>query len=168
MSNLVVLALILAIGVVALTALMSSLGGGGKPRYRPVGELMTKAELKCYRRLVAAVDGQFLIFSKVRIADIILPRKGFSKKSWWSAFTKVSSKHADFVICDPRTTEIICAVELDDRSHEKRKRRKRDEFLHEAFQSAGMPLLRIKISHQYEVSELRQALSEATGRQLAA
>ena len=34
-------------------------------------------------------------------------------------FNWISQKHVDFVLCDKDTMQILCAVELDDRSHER-------------------------------------------------
>ena len=62
--------------------------------------LFTPSEIKFYRELEQAIGEQFIVFGKVRVADIITPEKGLSKSNWQSAFNKISAKHFDFVLCD--------------------------------------------------------------------
>ncbi|VAO08446.1 Protein of uncharacterised function (DUF2726) [Klebsiella pneumoniae] len=53
-----------------------------------------------------------------------------------------SQWHCDVVIVDIHTFAIICAVELDDASHQKKHRIRRDILLEEVLRQAGIPLLR--------------------------
>ena len=61
--------------------------------------LLTKNEYREYMKLrQLAADRGLLICPKVRLLDIIEPRKG--EKDYKSLFYKVQAKHVDFVICD--------------------------------------------------------------------
>jgi hypothetical protein len=35
------------------------------------------------------------------------------------AFAKIRAKHLNFVLCDPKTLAILCAIELDDSTHDR-------------------------------------------------
>lgn len=53
----------------------------------------------------------------------------------------------------------LVAIELDDKSHERQDRIKRDEFLNDAFQSAGIKLIRFKTSQSYNLSDMKGKLN---------
>ncbi|QDV90760.1 hypothetical protein RAS2_18430 [Phycisphaerae bacterium RAS2] len=90
---------------------------------------------------------------KVRVADVLT----CSDADWRRGFGgAISQKHLDFVLCEPRTTRIILAVELDDRSHEAPHRQRRDRFLNESLQAAGIRLLRIKARARYSADIIRR------------
>lgn len=63
--------------------------------------LLSKAERSFYGVLVQAVGSNGIVFAKVRVADVINPKKGMSRSDWQRAFNQISAKHFDFVVCDP-------------------------------------------------------------------
>lgn len=97
-----------------------------------------------------------LIFSKVRVADVLAPQKGLNRANWQRAFNQISAKHVDFLLCDPQDCAVKLVIELDDASHGSAKRKKRDVFLEGACKSAGLPLLRIRAARGYGVLNIRQ------------
>ena len=124
--------------------------------YAARDELFTKSEQKFLTVLDEAVGGNCRIFGQVRLADVIHVRKGLDHKSWGRAFAKIRAKHLDFVLCDPQTLAILCAIELDDASHDRPDRRQRDYFLNHAMQAAGVPLHRFPVRKSYDASEIRR------------
>lgn len=120
--------------------------------------LFTPAERKFYNALSAAVASDQIVFGKVRVADILQPNSEASRSQWQSAFNRISSKHFDYVICDRATLSIQTVVELQDKSHAKSNRIKRDQFLRKACQSAGLPLIEFKAKADYATDEIRAAL----------
>ena len=155
-----VLALILMGGLILLGILLRLLGLKTRPGYR-LTHLLTPAELSFYGVLTQAVGEDWRVFSKVRLADVITPEKGLSRSRWQSAFNAISSKHLDFLLCDPADCSPSLAVELDDKSHQRRSRQKRDRLVDDACQSAGLPLLRIKAARTYVVADLRRQIEDA-------
>jgi very-short-patch-repair endonuclease len=123
-------------------------------------QFLSKAERSFYGVLADAVDGRGLIFAKVRVADVLAPRKGLDRSAWTRAFNRISAKHFDFVICEPGDCSVQLAVELDDSTHSKGKRRDRDRFLDEACESAGLPLLRVRAARAYAVAEIRDEIEQ--------
>jgi hypothetical protein len=162
MSSLVSIAILVFVGACILAILKKLLAGkssSGQFKYQRSRYLQSKAELSFYGVLKQAVGDAGVVFSKVRVADVLSPAKGQGRSGWQTAFNKISAKHFDFVICDPNGSGIRLAVELDDASHGAAKRVKRDEFLDGACTSAGLPLLRVKAARGYEVADLRDKLT---------
>ncbi len=153
------LTLILVFGVVALVKWLdvSVFGFGRRPRsrafeekdfpdrpgasenfsYHAKAQLLTFAEIEFYRALQGFLKDKGLrVFAQVRIADLLIPRTRD-----YAEFNRIAQKHVDFVAVDSNF-RIRFAVELDDRSHGRADRIKRDRFVDDAFASARLPLLR--------------------------
>lgn len=130
-----------------------------KLNYQRLPTLFTNAEIVFMRAMHIAIDGRGSIFGKVRIADVLKPAKGLSRSHWQTSFNKIAMKHFDFVICSNDDLSIICAIELDDKSHEKKQRIERDVFVNDACESASFPLIRIKVSSHYQIEALQEKLS---------
>lgn len=102
--------------------------------------ILTKNEWHEYKKLrVIAEEKGLQICPKVRLLDIIEPRKG--EKDYKSLLNKVQSKHIDFLICD-KDLHILAVLELDDNSHEQKSRQKRDEFVDLILTSVGYKVIR--------------------------
>ena len=136
----------------AILALLKSPTGSTSFTYRRKPYLLSKAERSFYGVLSQAVAGKALIFSKVRVADVITPQQGLTRSNWQRAFNRISAKHLDFILCDPQDCAVKLAIELDDVSHDSAKRQARDTFLDAACQS----LLRIRAARGYVVADLRR------------
>jgi len=133
-------------------------------QYESIGSLVTKSELKFYRALTVTVKGRHIIFSKVRMADVMNPKKGiYDKSTWHKAFNKIAKKHYDFVLCDPTTLEVQILIELDDSSHNRPERMRRDSFVNTASASARIPLIRVPVSNSYDYFELEETLYGVSG-----
>lgn len=146
-----------------LLLLVGAVLGGSRFRYpyRAQHGLFTRAEWAFFKTLQEAVGEQYLIMAKVRIADVLSVQGiKLSSSRWWKAFTKISSKHVDYVLCDRRSGAILCAIELDDRSHSRRDRRQRDRFVNRAFEQARLPLLRFHPRRHHPV-DLRRTITTA-------
>jgi hypothetical protein len=112
-----------------------------------------------YRVLRRAVAGRYSISIKTRLADILkCPDELWDEPEG----RRVSQKHVDFVLYDPWTCGIAAVVELDDRSHDDPRRRRRDRFLNEALSSAGVKLLRVKAASRYDGRLLVDLIELAT------
>ena len=120
--------------------------------------LLTAAERAFFGVLRQAVGADYQLFAKVRLGDILQVESGVSGKRRFAAFGRISSKHADFVLCDPRTFAVVGVIELDDRSHQRPDRQERDRFFDAAMRTSGVPLLRVVAQRSYAVLELREAV----------
>jgi hypothetical protein len=127
--------------------------------YRNAGALFSPAERSFYGVLNQVVRENAKIFGKVRVADVAVPRKGLSRSDWQKAFNKVSAKHFDFLLCRNDDLSVICAIELDDRSHLSKKRQQRDEFLRGVCNAAGVSLIQVPAKVSYVIDEVKQILA---------
>ncbi len=117
--------------------------------YRTVPSLLTPTEAHFYQTLCTAVGPLAVIQCKVRLADLLIaPRHDLT------AFRRVSQKHVDFVLCERGSLKPLIAVELDDRSHEREDRRRRDQFVDAVYASAGLPLVHVQVQSVYNAAEL--------------
>ena len=153
----------LALGIAALFALkyllplLARQRAGDLP-YEARGELFTAAERSFLAVLDEAVGDRYRIMGQVRLADVIKVKGGLDRSSRGSAFAKIRAKHLDFVACDPSNMNVVFAVELDDSSHQRESRRRRDEFLEQAMATAGVQLFRFPVRRSYDVEEVRQVI----------
>ena len=120
--------------------------------------LLSRGEAAFYFALRRAVAGRYLIALKVRLADLIT----CPETAWKDGFGHMIARHhVDFVLCDHQTTFIRLAIELDDRSHERARRKDRDAFINQALTAAGVPLLRIQAAARYDSDLIRAAVTDA-------
>ena len=147
------------IALVLLAALATVLRRGPDLPYVAADALLTPAERAFFGALRQAAGGDFVLFAKVRLGDILQIERGVEGKRRFAAFGRISSKHADFVLCDPRTFRVAAVIELDDRSHQLPARRQRDEFFDAALARAAVPLLRVPVARNYPVETLRSNLA---------
>ena len=126
--------------------------------------LLTPAELRFFHTLQAATKNEFWIFPKVRIADLV-DIHGLRTRQWWRKFAQISQKHADFVLADRKTLEVLAVIELDDNSHQTGDRRRRDALINSVFLEANIPLRRFQVNTStarvhdvlYQTIRIRQA-----------
>ena len=107
--------------------------------------LLTRRELKHYHILKELADERnLLICPKVRLLDLVVPKPGI--KNYGGLKTRVMSKHVDFVVCQ-QDMEVICIIELDDKTHQRPDRIQRDRFVDSVLIGAGY-----KIIHTWEMT----------------
>ncbi len=142
--------------VIIVLALLS-LRDGPLP-YERRGILLAPAEIAFLRALQVAVREDWLIFSMVRLSDIIKVRSKSRKSQTWT--NRIQGKHVHFVLCDDETLEVKLAIEIDDGSQP---RTERDRFVYLALTAAGLPLLRVRAQDKYETTALRKDIEDALG-----
>jgi hypothetical protein len=125
------------------------------------GRLLSQGEMAFFRALRAAVGKEYLISFKVRAADLI----SCGQKSWEDGFGYlIARQHLDFTLCGRRSSDILAAIELDDRSHDRPSRRRRDEFLDRAFSAASIPLIRFRAAARYDAPAIGASIAGVLNR----
>lgn len=117
--------------------------------YKKKDSVLTEAERVFFATLREAIGDRYDIFPQVSLLEILSLPDGLNRRAHYSALNKIQAKHIDFLLCEKETTRPLVAIELDDSSHNRVDRIARDNFLNEAFASAGLPLLHIKTSSHY-------------------
>jgi len=114
----------------------------------------TPTEKKFFDVLVEAVGDEVVVFSQCRVADLI----DVDSKKHFGAFNRIKSKHIDFVLVEKVSAALLCAIELDDKSHARKDRVKRDKFLDQVFAQVELPLFRFRAQNEYSVADIRKGL----------
>jgi hypothetical protein len=114
---------------------------GQPPLFSRKASVLTKPEQRLYHSLLLAVKGDYRILPKVRLWDFIwLENDPPDRKQHLS---RLSCRHADFLVCEPTKLEPLLVIELDDRSHQKPEAVESDRYKDELFAAAGLPCLRL-------------------------
>jgi hypothetical protein len=121
----------------------------------------TPAETEFLRVLDRAVGERYRIFGKIRVADVISLRKDLDPRSYHIAFSRISAKHFDFVLCSRWDFSIVGVIELNDSSHLRHKRVQRDAFLVDICNAIGLPILIVRARRQYSAFKLRSVIAHA-------
>ena len=109
--------------------------------YQP-RQLLSKRELQEYFKLKQYADARgWLICPKVRLWDLIEPKRGAGKKQ--TLINKIQSKHVDFVLVD-QSMNVIGVLELDDKTHDRTDRKERDSFVRDALEGAGIIMIQTR------------------------
>jgi hypothetical protein len=166
MSSPVVTIIVLLLLAVIATVLKQAGGRSNAFPYVRKEALLTRAERSFLGVLDQAVGGDYRIFAQVRLADVVDTKRGLNNSDRQKAFNRIQSKHFDFLLCDKDDFSVICAIELDDRSHQKRKRRDRDAFLDGLCQAVSLPLLHVPAKGAYSVPELKSKIFSTIGQPL--
>lgn len=154
-----VLILVIVVVVVAgLVAVASKKAGTGSRvgfPYVPAKALFSPAECSFLGVLDQAVGSEYRIFGKVRVADLAAVKPGLGLAARQGALNRVAAKHFDFVVCRASDLSVVCAVELNDRSHSSRRAQARDELLANVCGAIGLPLFQVTAKRVYSAQELQ-------------
>lgn len=107
-------------------------------KYEPQHLMTTNEKIQFRKIQIWANKHNLLIFTKVRLLDLITPRR--DQQNYKGALWKIQSKHVDFVICD-QEIRVKCIIEINDRSHNQQDRIERDKFVLEVLQACGYKML---------------------------
>lgn len=152
-----------AIAILALLLLLLKLfsGHGGKMArllYQKHSALFSPDDRVFFRALKQAVGDEYEIFGKIRVADVVLPKKGASRKDSRLAFNPIAGRHFDFVLCDRDNLTIACAIQLFDKTNPERHGEPTDDPLKPICENVGLPLVRFQIKAEYTAQELQEKL----------
>jgi hypothetical protein len=119
-------------------------------------DFLSAAEYSFLRVLAHALSGRAAICPKVNLADIFFVARSPQRQRYHSM---IDRKHVDFLLCDLTTMRPLCGIELDDSSHQREDRQRRDEFVNRVFAAAGLPLVRITARSGYVPAQLYAELA---------
>lgn len=116
-------------------------------------QFLSADEFSFYMLAHQVLHTKYTICPKVALAELL-----YVSNRDQSAQNRISMKRIDFVVCDSQTMKPVYAIELDDKSHESKKRKERDQFLDGVFAAAGLPLVHIRDQRGYSREELSALL----------
>jgi len=107
--------------------------------------IMSSNEMEFFQRLLRANPDGY-VFPQVAFSALLEP----SSRNKWAAFKYIAQKRVDYAIYNNKL-ELLCIVELDDRTHNPKKDAQRDA----AFASAGIVTLRWQSTNKPDEHEIR-------------
>lgn len=133
----------------ALLVALFSRSSGRSYRYKRK-PLMTPNEREFYGRLTHALP-EYLVFPQLAMSGVITPATGSRDRGAWA---KIRQKVVDFGVYT-HDFQLICLVELDDRTHRKDRDAARDMLTG----SAGIKTLRWQSNAKPASAEIAQAVA---------
>ena len=128
--------------------------------YRMRDDFLSPAEQSFYFVLKNNVSEWADVCPKVNLGDVFFATcKNFGQRQSYT--NKINRKHVDFLLCDLKTAKPILGIELDDKSHNQKKRQDRDEFVEKVFEKAMLPLERFPVQRSYNKNEIIKKLKKA-------
>ena len=104
--------------------------------------LLTKNEYWFYKSLKEITDKyDFAVLAKIRFADLVEVSAEADKKEYMKYFGKIKSKHIDFILCKKDNLYPELLIELNDSSHNKEDRIKRDDFVKKIAEKVGYKMV---------------------------
>lgn len=155
--NVLIVSIIVALVAGLLLALKQRSGQGA---FESRDILFTPAERSFLGVIEQALDGRYRVFGKVRLGDLVKPAQGLDAGRRTAAQNRINQKHVDFVVCTANKLAVVGVLELDDQSHRRGDRSRRDEFVDQALAMAGIPVLRFSAQIGYVVQDVRARLTE--------
>ncbi len=126
--------------------------------YAQRDDFLSPAELNFYRVLMTTLQGRMIVFTKVGMSDIFYV-KTRDRSEYQTYLNKIDRKHVDFLLCHANSLQPICAIELDDKSHQRKDRQERDRFVDAVFEVSDLPIVHIPVKQAYSTSALNELLS---------
>ena len=127
--------------------------------YKKCEYFFTKAERSFYGVLQKSLNSEHVLFAKVRLCDVVDVVPGTEKRQ--THMNKISSKHVDFLLCDANYIKPVLVIELDDGSHSRADRQKRDELVDRILAAAKVPILRVPAKATYLPKDLQDSIRGA-------
>ena len=134
----IVILLALAVAVLLYLkkqGLLERKGTGPWPFY--LKKPLSQPEQVLYHRLVKALP-EHIVLAQVQVSRVLGVKKGFNFNEWNNRINRMSY---DFVVC-AKDSNVLAAIELDDKSHESNRRAATDEKKNKATADAGLRLIR--------------------------
>jgi len=110
--------------------------------------LMTKAEHEFFKILQQVVQDKYYIVPQVQLSNLVQVEK---PKRWeYSVRNKIDRKSVDFVLFNKENFTPHLVIELDDSSHLREDRQKRDNFVDRILSKAGIKIIHTNNNHDFE------------------
>lgn len=124
--------------------------------------IMTERENKFFQQLNEILGNKWFIIPQVHLSALLNHKvKG---QNWKAAFRHINGKSVDYVLLSKETMKPICAIELDDSTHNYKNRVERDAEVERIFAEAKLPLARFKnpekLSRQDIVNTIAAAIKK--------
>lgn len=90
------------------------------------------------------------------MADVAAVKPGLGNSVRQGALNRIAAKHFDFVVCRTGDLSVVCAFELNDKSHSGQRAQARDELLANVCRAINLPLLTVPAKAGYSTQDVRE------------
>lgn len=129
----------------------------GEQKYDLQQSLLTPTEEVFYEILKEVVGDSYQIIPQVQLSKIMKVRDSNFNYTNYHDFNQINKKSIDFVLYD-QSLKAYLAIELDDYTHSRPDRIRRDEFVGKIMSEAGLRLLRVPVSPHYDLRKLKSEI----------
>ena len=155
MSTLVIL--VVFAWIIFVVFALAKYSKNSQPRYIKKN-LMTGNEIEFFHRLSRAIP-EYHVFPQLAMSAVIKPVQSYQKNQ--IAYFNINKKIIDYGIYSSKM-ELICLVELDDRTHDASKDAQRDKYT----KSAGIKTLRWQSKSKPDIQTIASAIREVAGMKI--
>jgi hypothetical protein len=103
---------------------------------------MTPAEHHIFGQLQKIAGEKYHVFPQVHYSKIMYAEGQQNFHNPW--FNKIDRKSADFVLFDKHDISPILVIEHDDKTHNRKDRIERDDFVDHALEKSGIPIVHVR------------------------
>jgi len=128
-------------------------------KYCPPQITLTKAERLFCNVLEKALGDTGVIFAKVPVVNVLTPAAEHGQQGLRVANDELSDEHFDFVVCAADGSATKLAIQLYDAANASASQQACDQFLLNACESAGLPLLQVRAARGYAIGNLKEQLA---------
>ncbi len=122
-------------------------------RYGLKQSLLSPSEKNFLDVLKQVVGDRYVIENQVQLSRIVTPLDSNSNFTNYRDFNQIKAKSIDFVLFDKNYKPYLC-LELDDKSHLRWDRMKRDAFVDAVMKDVGLRIIHIRASYSYNPEDL--------------
>ncbi len=115
--------------------------------------ILTATETKFFRVLQAAVGKQYIIFPQLPLWTLIQANSS-DQKATCAFNNQINLKRIDFVLVNSASLMPYMAIELDDQSHDRPNRQRRDAFVDNVLNQAGIKIVHIPATATYDLQTI--------------
>lgn len=126
-------------------------------RYGLKESLLTPSEKNFLSVLEQVVGDSYIIEKQVQLSRIVTPTDSDNNFVNYKDFNQIKAKSIDFVLFNKDYSPYLC-IELDDLSHMRWNRQKRDVFVDKIMEDVGLRIIHIRASNKYGLEELKKTI----------
>ena len=132
--------------------------------YSRKNQIMTKSEQEFFNKLNNYFGSNLYVFPQVHLTTFLEHK--IKNQKWKAAFYHINGKSVDYLLCRKDDLRPICAIELDDYTHNRSDRVERDREIERIFANAKFPLVRIKDYKNLTAKKMYEIFLEAINQTL--
>lgn len=120
--------------------------------------LLNIPERKFFESLQQIIPAEYVVFPQIVLSNIV--KVSSSRKEFWTYQNKINRKTIDFVIFEKQYLKPVIGIEYDGKTHNRKDRQERDEFVNRVLESAGIKSLHIKHQKNINFEEVKNKINE--------